>query len=60
MKLLDKYKEIMNSPDIVKYIGESKRRKFLVKGITAFVIIVLTLIAIILATVFAKVLFSYL
>jgi len=60
MKFIDKYKEILNSPDVVEYIGESKRRKFLVKGITGFVVVVLLIIAVILGTVLANVLFSYL
>ena len=59
MKIIDKYKAILNSPDIVAYIGESKRRKFLVKFITAFAVAFLLIVAIILGLVLGKVLFSY-
>ncbi len=59
MKIIEKYKELINSQEITEYIGNSARRKFLVKGITVFAISLLTVIAIILALVIVKVLFSY-
>jgi hypothetical protein len=59
MKIIEKYKEFLNSPEIVAYIGDSARRKFLVKGITVFAISLLLIIAIILGLVIGKVLFSY-
>jgi hypothetical protein len=59
MKLIEKYKEFLNNPEIVSYIGESKRRKFLVKGITALAITFLLIAAVILGLVLGNVLFSY-
>jgi hypothetical protein len=60
MKFIDKYRELIDSPDIKKYIGESRKRHFLVHVITGFVVLVLGLAAILLISAIARVLINYL
>ncbi|GEM_PF-2852732 len=59
MKIIEKYKEFLNNPEIVEYIGNSAKRKFLVKGITFFAVALLLIVAIILGLALGNVLFSY-
>ena len=59
MNIIKKYKDFLNNPDIVSYIGESKKRRFLVNFITFLALFFLLVIAIILGLVLGKVLFSY-
>ena len=59
MKILKKYKDFLDNPEIKAYIGDSKRRRILVKLITSLAIILLLLVAIFLGLIIGKVLFTY-
>ena len=60
MKFIEKYRELINSPEITAYVGNSAKRRFLVRGITAFVVTILAIIAIILISVVIRVINNYL
>jgi hypothetical protein len=60
MNLIEKYKELLNSPEVTAYIGNSARRRFLVHGISGFVVVVLGLLAIFLISAGIRVLTNYL
>jgi len=60
MRIKEKYKQFISSPEMLNYIGESKIRRSLVRIVTSFVIIVLLIVAIILISVLFKVIIDYL
>ncbi len=59
MKILKKYKDFLNNPEIQAYIGDSKRRRILLKVITTLAIFFLLLVAVLLGFALGKVLFTY-
>lgn len=59
MKIIQKYKDFLNNPEIQAYIGDSKRRRILLKVITSFAILLLLLVAVFLGFALGKVLFTY-
>lgn len=59
MKIIQKYKDFLNNPEIQAYIGDSKRRGILLKVITSFAILLLLLVAVFLGFALGKVLFTY-
>jgi len=59
MKIIQKYKDFLNNPEIQAYIGDSKRRRILLKVITSFAILFLLLAAVFLGFALGKVLFTY-
>ena len=59
MKIIKKYKDLLNNPEIQAYIGDSKRRRILLKVITSLAILFLLLVAVFFGFALGKVLFTY-
>ena len=60
MKFIEKYRELINSPEITAYVGNSAKRTFLVRRITALFVKILPIIPIILISVVIRVINNYL